>query len=196
MDKASLSKMRLQKMCAQLYTIGEPCPELFTYIKVHALDLPTIQALTGIMAVCLCRFDGDGERPSSFTFAEDGVASVVIEVLGADGATVIDLVAWPLHAPDCFALAIGEADMLGIWNMISRGGLPLPVHHTPHDWLVAGCQGCVPLNMQWAGHWLDKAGGPFVSQDLEHGREVRDLLGAAAAKHSILVQLSDERRVA
>jgi hypothetical protein len=196
MSKVSLNTARLQQMRAQLYAMGEPCPELYSYLRTHTLDLSAIHALTGMLAVCLCRSDDEGECPSSFTFAEGGIPSIVIEVLGADGATVIDLVAWPIHAPDCFATAIAESDMLGMWNMISRGGLPLPVHQTPHDWLVAGCQGCVPLNLTWAGHWLAKAGGPFISHDLEHGRELRSLLGSTASSHSILVRHSDERRVA
>jgi hypothetical protein len=69
-----------------------------------------------------------------------------VEALAADGHGVMDLVAWRLEAPDTFATAIREADMLGAWNMVRRGGRPLHVHRTPQRWLRGGCQGVVVLN--------------------------------------------------
>jgi hypothetical protein len=38
-----------------------------------------------------------------------------------------------------------------------------------------------------AGEWLLKAGGPFIAEDAEHGRELRELLGANALRHRILI---------
>jgi hypothetical protein len=70
--------------------------------------------------------------------------------------------------------------------MIQRGGRPLVIHRTPLAWLKAGGEGCCLLK-PGARHWLRRAGGPFVAQDVEHGREIRDLLGPEASRHRILV---------
>ena len=76
--------------------------------------------------------------------------------------------------------------------MVQRGGMPLVIHRTPLDWLKAGCQGCVALKPA-ARHWLLKAGGPFIVEDVEHGRELRQLLGLDAGRHRILVPKHEAR---
>ncbi len=56
--------------------------------------------------------------------------------------------------------------------MVRRGGRPLTVWRTPEAWLRSGCDGCVVsiiIGQALAG----KAGGPFIVEDVAHGRELR-----------------------
>ena len=167
--------------------LAEPVPEFIAYARRPWFDFGTIAAHAGVLGLCLCKFFGSNSGEIVFEFDRDGVQSVVIEALAADGHSVIDLIAWPINAPWQFASAVREADMLGAWNMVRRGGQSLRVHRTPEDWLAARCIGCVPINLEWAGHWLHRAGGPFIATDIDHGREVRELLGRHAHQHQIRV---------
>jgi hypothetical protein len=186
---------RLQVMRKRLYQIGEPTPEFFDYRKEHALDLRTIEAHAGIFAVALVKayFDTDGS--GLFEFDAIGVPAAVIEAILFDTQCepyTADLVAWPLHAPEDFVTALGPdagAAVLGVVSMVLRGGLPLRVYRTPLNWLKAGCEGCVPLSEKGGSDWLAKAGGPFIVEDVEHGRELRDLLGHRVGANSILVPI-------
>lgn len=162
------------------YTVAGWTPEAADYVKAHALDLDQIAANAGMFAVCLAQVCAH-ETPAQFDFSPQGVPAGVIEVLAENGETIIDLCAWPLNAPERFATAVGEADMLGIGAIRNPAtyahGRPLQVHRTPLGWLKANCQGCVILNREWGGHWLRKAHGPLLAEDLQHGRELRRLLG-------------------
>ena len=69
------------------------------------------------------------------------------------------------------------------------------IYRTPLEWLQAGGEGCVMLKPESpaACQWLARAGGPFVAQDIEHGREIRAMLGPVAARHRILVPQAEAR---
>lgn len=193
---------RLQQMQSTFYAQGGITSELTAYRKTLKIDDGVIKANAGLLAVYLCKFFGDNAGDERFEFDPDGVPSAVIEALLYDLAKeeyVADLVAWPLHAPDCFATALGPAagaDVLGVVHMVQRGGLPLRVFTTPHDWLAAGCQGCVPLSEKGGRYWLHKARGPFVVGNVEEGRWLRDLLGPFAGQHKILIPFDSERSAA
>lgn len=167
-------------------------PELAAYLRKHRIDDRDAHAHAGGINVALVKFLGDNSGDSRFAFDIDGQPAVVIEAIlfgHAREPFVADLVAWPINDPDTFATAMGAndgADVLGPQNMIQRGGAPLTVHRTPLAWLKAGCEGCVPLK-RGARHWLHRAGGPFIAEDTDHGRELRQLLGANAMRHRILV---------
>lgn len=181
------STIRLAPCRRQFYACGEWTPELRGYVKRHGLDLDLIRAHAGHIAVGLIRF----HRPhggNTFSFDRHGEPGVVVEALRADGHTVADLVAWPVNAPERFSTAIAEAEILGIWQMLDRGGRPLSVHATPLQWLKAGCTGCCPLDPRCAGYWLNIAGGPFVVAETRFGRELRAVLGSTAGRHEIFVQ--------
>lgn len=184
--------LRLGPVLTGFYAVAEWSPEAAAYVRRNGLDVAQILAHGGIFAIALCKFHGPAQD-RKFSFDQHGEVSAVIEVLNADGCSTMDVLAWPVDAPWKFATAIGEADVLGAWQMISHGTQPLVVHQTPLAWLQSGCQGCVPLRRPGAGYWLRKAGGPYVAADADHGRELRDLLGAEAASHSILVRRSAGR---
>ena len=184
---------RLAFMRRESLRVAGPSPELFRYIRQHRLDLPNVQAHAGYFNVALVDFMAD-----TFLFDPEGEPAAVIEALLFDHSREVftaDLVAWPIHEPWAFATAMGDsdgADVLGPQNMVQRGGAPLVIHRTPLDWLKAGCEGCVALKPA-ARHWLLKAGGPFIVEDVEHGRELRQLLGPNSPRHRILVPQHEAR---
>lgn len=178
---------RLAPIRRQFYALGDWTPETAAYVRQYSLDLGSIAAHAGLFAVALARFSGHNSGDRVFWFDRNGEPSAVIEALRADGHDVADLIAWPLDDPARYATAIGEADLLGAWQAWQHGNAPLRVHLTPLAWLRAKCEGCVPINPTWAGYWLDKAGGPFLTDTVQAGREVRSLLGGAAGRHRILV---------
>ncbi|MGE3872317.1 MAG: hypothetical protein AB7F74_05100 [Parvibaculaceae bacterium] len=148
-------------------------------IRQHRLDHETIIAFAGIIAITTCRFDGRGH----FRLADKGLKSVVIEARGADAATIVDLIAWPLDDPGRFATVAGF-DVLGADQIINpasyASGSALKAFRSPWAWVQAGCRGCVPLHHQHAGCWLWKALGPIMAEDAEHRRELQNLLNPPA----------------
>ncbi len=180
-------------MRRRLYEIGDISPEFLHYTRSLGLDHGTIQAHAGVLAVVLAEFHYDEIGHPRFTFDPDGIPTAVIEVILFDQNRepyIADLVAWPLHDPGSIATALtasGGTAVLGAVNMPQRGRTPLRVHPTPLAWILAGCEGCVPLNEAGGRYWLDKAGGPFVVDNIEDGRWLLDLLGPLAARHRILV---------
>lgn len=167
-------------------------PELRDYLNRNGLSIGACIAHAGFINIALVKFLGGRGGDRVFLFDAEGRPAAVIEALLFDArreAVCADLVAWPLTAPEMFFTAMGlndGADVLGPVSMIGRGGKPLVIHRTPLAWLKAGGDGCVLLK-PGARHWLRKAGGPFVVEDVEHGQEVRELLGLEGKRHRILV---------
>lgn len=198
---AKLAEYRLKNMQQQLYPTDGLCPEFSSSLRYYGLDLKSVQAHAGIYVITLARFWGPDNGDAMFDIDIEGAPTAVIEALLYDNERqqyVADLVAWPLHDPAGFATALGSdhgAHVLGVEHMVQRGGLPLRVYCTPLAWLQAGCVGCVPLTEAGGRYWLDRSGGPFVVDCLEEGRWLRDYLGAAAARHQILLP-AEERRAA
>jgi hypothetical protein len=185
---------RLLFMRSEALRVARPSPEFFRYIRKHRLDIATVNAHAGFLNVALVKFWTGNDGDQMFSFDSEGEPSVVIEALLFDGQrepSTADLVAWPMGAPEAFCTAMGRddgADVLGPVNMIQRGGMPLRVHQTPLAWLRSGCEGCCLLK-PGARHWLERAGGPFIVEDVEHGRDLRDLLGGGGHRHRILVPI-------
>ena len=183
-----------------LYERGDWTPEAATYVREQSLDLDLIAARAGLFTVVLAQLTGHNTGVPRWDFEPDGAPAAVVEVLAEDGCTVADLVAWPLNAPERFATAVGEADMLGINAMRNPAtywaGVPLRVHRTPLNWLKAGCDGCVILNRAWGGYWLSRCPGPIMAEDLAHGRELRRLLPNSFDMRRLLVPVDTERAAA
>jgi hypothetical protein len=186
------NRVRLDFMRSESLRVGGWSPELRTYLRKHRINLEDCSAHAGYFNVALVKFwtGNDGDR--AFTFDPEGQQAAIIEALLFDKDRepfVADLVAWPINHPLAFVTALGlndGADVLGPQHMVRRAGVPLVLHRTPLAWLQAGCQGCVPLK-PGARHWLAKAGGPFVVEDVDHGLELRDLLEDRDRRHEILV---------
>ncbi len=146
------------------------------YVAEQGLDLKLVYAHAGICAVINCVFTGDG----FFEFYDGGTPAFVIEVMGDDAATVVDLVAWPIDAPDIFATAIGDGHALGISNVTNPAswsfGRVLKVHRRPIDWLKSGCSGVVILDHRFVPYWLGNALGLLEAEDAEHARSLAGML--------------------
>lgn len=172
---------RLRYMRQEALRVAGWTPELRDLIKLHKLNIGTCIACAGWLNVALVKFLHAEDGDNSFHFDPDGVPAVIMEAIlfNSDREPfAADLVAWPLHEPHNFATAMGlndGADVLGAQNAVARQGQPLKIHRTPLDWLRAGGEGCVLLK-PGARHWLRKAGGPFLCEDVAHGIEVRDFL--------------------
>lgn len=183
---------RLRYMRTEALRVGGLSPEISKYIRQQRLDICSVIAVAGWINVALVKYWTGNDGDEAFQFDPDGIPSVVIEAILFDydrEPFCADLVAWPMSRPDYFITAMGQndgADVLGPQSMVGRRGAPLRIWRTPLHWLQAGGEGCVLLK-PGARHWLRRAGGPFVAEDLEHGREIRDLLGRDGSRHQILV---------
>ena len=184
---------KLDWMRQQHYELAEPCPEWWSFIHHHRLDPKTLEPHCGIFGVALCNSYEATNGARVFEFSPDGIPCGVIEAIafrrehGGINPYTADLVAWPLHAPDLFATALGSGkgcELLGAWSACRTDKSPLRVHQTPMAWLKAGCEGCVVLK-PGAEYWLKRAGGPFICDDAEHAHEVWHMLGDKA--HDVLI---------
>ncbi|UIJ72357.1 hypothetical protein [Aurantimonas sp. HBX-1] len=108
--------------------------------------------------------------------------AAVIEALGRDGRTAVDLIAWPLNDPSRFLSMFGAASMLGIRNVTSSGeyifNAPLRIWRTPLRWLQSGCRGAVVVNPAVAARDLLDALGRISGEDREHSEELFGLVAS------------------
>jgi hypothetical protein len=109
-------------------------------------------------------------------------------------------VAWPLYGNDrqAFATYRQEADLLGIpvALMNRKSKQPLSLHGSPESWLCSGFEGAVVLNPRWGGYWLNKLQGPFVCEDIQHGREIASMLMPFGKQNQVMVPGPVETRMA
>jgi hypothetical protein len=186
---------RLDNMRREICRVGGFSRECRNYLKSQLLELASVIAHAGFLTVALAKFYSAETGDHTFVIDLDGEPAAIIEALAFDSdreQVTADYVAWPLADPYAYATALGlndGADVLGPANMVQRGGKPLVIHRTPLEWLQAGGEGCVMLKpgSPVACQWLARAGGPFIAQDIAHGREIRAMLGRVAARHRILV---------
>ena len=170
----------VQALRAEFYSrAGESIgsPDYLAFVRSLPMDYATLASHAGFVAVLPIGLRAD----RSFYFADEGMRGVVLECLGEDADTIVDLLAWPLHRPEKFATALHRADALGVSQVSNTatyfGGTPLRVHRTPLGWLQAGCSGCVPLNPVTAPEWLGWALGNILADDVDHGREISRMVG-------------------
>jgi hypothetical protein len=160
---------------------GDPSLDWLDYVRNSAIDIETVARFAGLIAVTHCIFY-DRRR---FDFADpaerEAEAAAVIEALGDDGASVIDLVAWPLEAPGRFASMFGNILMLGAARVTDPAtyfdGQHLQLYKNPLRWLKAGCAGAVIIDPHGARLVLRRATGPIAGEDLEHAKAIQKLTG-------------------
>ena len=164
---------------AELVARGEPHQWWLDYVRANALDVPTVARFAGLIAITSCIFFDHGRFDFVLPKDREAEPAAVIEALGVDAATCIDLVAWPMHAPERFASLFGDALLLGIdrvGNPASYfGGDPLQLFKTPLAWLQAGCRGAVILDPYGAPLVLRGALGRIAGEDIPHARQIQKL---------------------
>lgn len=181
---------------AQFYDLAQWGRAEADYVKRHGIDMGAVNAHAGVLAIVPCTFDGRGRFCIEGPDEEPGV---VIECLGDDAATTVDLVAWPIEEPETFA-TLGGFDALGMAQVGNPASYAfksaLQVHRTPLKWLQAGCRGCVILHHQHITCWLGHALGAIMAEDVEHARLLDRLLNPRFDKSRILVPRKVESRAA
>lgn len=164
---------------AELIRRGEPHHWWCDYIRQTGLDVPTVSRFAGLIAVTACVFYDHGRFDFVAPKDREAEPAAVIEALGADAATCIDLVAWPLHAPERFATLFGEALLLGIDRVGNAAsyfsGQPLQLYKTPLAWLQASCRGAVIIEPHGASQVLCHALGRIAGEDIPHAIAIQNL---------------------
>lgn len=195
---------KLSWMRLRLMDLATPSPEWWTYIRKHKIDLKTVLPECGTLAVALCRAVETADGQFIFDFDPGGVPCVVIEgqvignVGGVRDCVIIDLVVWPIGAPDHFATAMGPSAGIALLGPLAAfreptDKTPLRLFRNPESWLLNGCDGSVALKPE-AARWLDYSNVPLICEDREHARCVSQLIGSNAKKRVILIP--DIRRAA
>ena len=164
---------------AELNRRGEPTIDWLDYVRNSAIDIATVCRFAGMLAVTHCVFYDH----RSFDFADpaerEAEPAAVIEALGDDGETVVDLVAWPLEAPDRFCSLFGDVSMLGadrVGNPATYfGGAHLQLYKTPLRWLQAGCARRGDHRSARRAVRAAAGVGPIAGEDIDHARAIQKL---------------------
>ena len=171
---------------AELVSRANPTLDWLDYTRNAGLDIPTVCRFAGLIAVTRCVFFDHCRFDFADPAEREAEAAAVIEALGDDGETVIDLVAWAIDAPDRFASLFGDVSMLGddrVDNPASYfGGAHLQLFKTPLRWLQASCNGAVVIDPHGARIVLRRAGGPIAGEDIQHARALQKLSHMPAAR--------------
>ena len=164
---------------AELISRAEPTLDWLDCIRNNAIDLPTVCRFAGLIAVTHCVFFNHHRFDFADPAEREAQPAAVIEALGDDGETVIDLLAWPIDAPSRFGSLFGDVSMLGAERVDNPAsyyaGQHLQIYKTPLRWLQAGCAGAVIVDPHGARIALRRAVGPIAGEDIDHARAIQKL---------------------
>src|ERR1700730_14540404 len=174
---------------------SEPQLELAHWLQSRGVDVPHALNMVGPIT----EHDGVVFPRVMFDFARrgaDAVRAIVHVVLGEDAETPIDLVAWTRERPDRMLRCLGLAQAIGIDQLFNPtsyfAGRVLRMHRSALSWLIAGCDGVVPLDCAGMRSHLDSLPLEFgdcrlAAESLAHGRVLRRALAPLPARVRILV---------
>ena len=189
---------QLQQALAEFYDSPWPGDVYRDYVQANDLDLRTIHNLAGATSVLPVVDCGSGRfdwRARGETFP-----AFVVEALGADGETTIDLVAWPLDRPHHVLTMFGRASLLGLWQALNPAsffmGKALAMHRMPLDWLKAGCSGAAVVVPGLAARVFLDIPGPIAARDRLHARELSRIARRIIEEVQIGVSAGDRSRAA
>ncbi len=193
---------RIINALSEIYDIERLRLATVDYLATHDIDInavagacgsPTVTPITLLPNRRFCLDDGHGA---------DAVDGVVIEAIGADGETSLDLVGWPLDNPRDVRTLLGRAPLVGMEAAFNPAtyylGHSLIVHCSPLTWLQASCQGAAVAVSELAGRtFLDIAdmGGQIGADNHVHARQLKAHLRAMINRVEI-VSLDPIRRAA
>jgi hypothetical protein len=110
---------------------------------------------------------------------------------------IVDLVAWDPEQPDRWVLRTGAATCLGCIGPQLLDPDPVCIWRTPLRWLQSGGSGLCPLMCDLGEIQRLLLGvRHLIAEDVEHGRQLRDLLSRPLWMPTISVPATDERRAA
>jgi hypothetical protein len=138
-------------------------------VKSEALFYPEIPALADVV------FNEAGTFDFHSDVGEEGTTALVFLARGEDGAPA-DLVAWS-PSPRKLASWQAASSLLGAEEVLAprlTAEAALAVHRTPLGWLKCGREGVVLVDPRSAAVAL-RDFGPFVTESVEHGQELREL---------------------
>jgi hypothetical protein len=158
---------------------AEPTIDWLDYVRNTGLDIPTVCRFVSVIAVTHCVFYDQGRFDFADSAEREAEPAAVIEALGDDAETVVDLVAWPLDAPNRFCSLFGDVSLLGVDRVgnpaIYFGGQHLQLYKTPLRWLQAGCNGAVVIDPLGARFVLRRVQRPIAGEDIGHARAIQKL---------------------
>lgn len=173
-------------------------PESIAYTRGLGIDECLIEPHCGFVAVSLGNLFS-GPAGNVFRLSNEGRPIVIVGALDAH-ETVSDLVAWPLYGSNrtTWATLRLEAELLGIPQALRhrQTGQPLKLCRSPESWLMDGFDGSCVVSKRHGAHWLNTLPGPFVAEDVDHGRELATLLKPYGKAHLIHVPAPEAREAA
>lgn len=180
---------------ARLYR-AYPTATSVAYVRDNELDMRQLADAAGCFTVMRVAVSGD-----RFEFSETGNTIVaIVEAFGRDGETSVDLVAWPLDAPQRVLTMFGRTPILGLVNVFAATTYafdrPLVCYRTPLAWWQAGCRGAVVLDPSSAARLLLDAPGLISGEDLEHSRQIAELVRSLFDPARFVAPAQSERRAA
>ncbi len=195
-------KLSVALFDARLELQCRPFPDrtFLDYVKENGIDQAAMGRFVGGYGVIDIVDHGAGR----FDFpGDDGAGAFpafVLEALGDDGETVIDLVAWQLDGPSHVLSMFGRCGLLGVWEAMAPGtyfmGAALTMHRTPLDWLKSGCSGAAIVTPGAASWQMVEVPGRIAARDHAHGRELVSLLRTAIDPATKIVVPSKPWRLA
>ncbi len=162
----------------ELHKRALPSARFLDYVRRHGLDLFRIERFAGATAVAPI-IDCGNRRFEFGEGREDAAPGFIVEARGADGETVIDLVAWPLDRPDHATSMFGRVGLIGVAAAVDPTTYifdkPLVIHRSPLDWLRSGCAGAAIVDPRRAAWELIDCPGRIAGQDAAHARQLLDI---------------------
>jgi hypothetical protein len=169
--------------------------QTFDYCRTHGIDVASAGRHVGCASV-IPVVSHHGKRFDYARVGNEVFDAMVVEALGADDETVIDLVAWRLDRPDRPFTMFERVGLVGLSAALNPAtffmGAALQVHDTPLGWLQSACRGCAIVIPELAARQLRDVGGPIAASSLAQGRRIRALIDSIP-QPAILVP---ERRAA
>ena len=164
--------------CFELARLAETTmPETLAYLKKNGVRLTrTMSDCVGTITLALIADHGN----KRFDFDAGGFEALVCDVMGEDGETAVDLIAWPVDDPETVLTMFDRCGLVGAYQAFNPAsyfdGNPLPVHRTPLDLFRAGYTGAAVAIPRIAARQILDLPGSVLAVNHRHGIELKTLI--------------------